>query len=400
VAATQNGARPANRRPRQEDQPEPVQPRAPRRPRRARAAAGGNEGGGIDRAQPGTGRVGTRNRRAGDALFARRQEHDGRVGAVGEDGLPDVRRVEVGHNNINTKDDAIRHIADGGNLKDVPDDFVFDALEGNKGPGKRYSYREVGGGVNGRAAVYKDRDGKEYFIKYRRSRYAKNEDLNEIAGNNVAARLGFQVGEFRFAGPTYRDQHGQGRPIIFEHADNYIAGGVRPPGQVQGKIVWQDRVGATLLDYLILNTDRHGGNYFVATQNGQNRFVPIDPSLGFGARIFSGPMADESGFRSWLGNGRGARLNPMIQQLRDDVQQGRVSRDEIVRVVAQLQENLNKSEAQRAYTAFADDLMRAGGSATSARTGGDKIKHAGDRIAFVRSVDPTRLVDIMLEGRR
>ena len=393
TAATQNGARPANRRPRQEDQPEPVQPRAPRSPRTARV--GGGEGGGVDRAQPATGRVGTRNRRAGDPLLVRGKQHDGRIGNIGEDGLPDVRRVEVGHNNINTKDDAVRHLADGGNIKDVPDDFVFEAIKANAGTGKRFSHRKLGGGgnVNGQLDVYKDRDGKEYIVKYARGRYRMNEDVNEIAGNNIAGRLGFQVGEFRFAGPTYRDQHGQGRPIIFEHADNYIDGTVRPPN---GTPPWQDRVGATMLDYLILNTDRHPGNYFVVEQNGKKRFVPIDPSLGFNAREFNGAMADESGLQGWLRSHAGGRRNNFVSKLKEDVAQGRVSRDDIVRVVAQLQENLRKSEEQKSFRSFANDIVNAAGSGTSARPGGHKITDAAQRMAFVQNVDPRRFVDLML----
>lgn len=341
----------------------------------------------------GPGRTGTRNKRRPLANLVKGKKNDGKLGNIGRDGLPDAQRVEIGNAGINTKDDAVRHLGNGGDLKDVPDEFLHDAMKNNSGPGKRFTVRNVGGGVNGIMPVYKDsRTGKEYFVKYVDKRaYAHNEDLNEIIGNNIAARLGFPVGEFRFAGPAYRDMRGQGRPIIFEHVDNYIDGSVGPPN---GKIKSDDVIAATIFDYLLLNTDRHKGNYMMVIQNGERRFVPIDPSLGFNARVFNGDMADAGGFRNWVNHHIGGGRNSMLDKLRADIRSGAVPREDALRMVARLQEQLRGSERERPYLDFAQKAAEAAGA-----LGGDARENispqttaANARIQWLISQSPENIL--------
>lgn len=345
---------------------------------------------------------GNRRKRNPLVFMARKRDNDARVGKMGEDGLPGGARIPIGNKNINTKQDAIAHIASGGDLSDVPDEFVKDALIGNTGPAaaKRYSLSTLGGqgNANGVMKVFKDKQtGKQYFLKYDGKRFKYNEDVNEIVGNNIAARLGFPVGEFRFAGPAYTDDHGQGRPIVFEHVDNYIDGTARKPepGDLR-RLPINDRVSATLLDFLILNTDRHGGNFFITEQGGAPRFVPIDPSLGFNARSFNGAMADDAGFRRWLESSAGGGRNRMLGILRGEVPNSAAKRREVTNTINALKEQLARSEQEKKFLDFADDVVNAAGTNDRRANITSQAAYVNSRIKYILDTDTDSLVRIIL----
>jgi hypothetical protein len=332
--------------------------------------------------------------------FLRPKSGDRKLGPIGKDGLPGWGGVPVGNKGLNTEADAILHVANGGDIADVPDDFVLKAMHDNSGAGKRFKREPAGGGVNGRIPdnmfLFEDRtNGKKYYTKYETGRVSKGEDIREIIGNNMAARLGFPVGEFRFAGPIKSDAHGALRPILFEHAGNYIDGDIKKPANA-GRVKDDDKVRATILDYLIVNVDRHGGNYFVAEQNGENRFVPIDPSLGFNAEGYAdwnGAMADRAGLAGWLNSGRGGGRNEMLSELRNAVQRNQLTRDEISRVVQEMQDNMRRSQRDLKF----DDFARgAQGHVVGNNEQRKLIEEPQQRIDFFLSLSASSIADIII----
>lgn len=384
-AAAQNGRRPATRRPRPADQPDAVQPRAPR-PRRPRPA-------------PADAPTGSRRRRA---AIVNVKEQDNKIGDIGADGLPDIRHIPKGNKNLATQADANQHLANGGDIRDVPDDFLHQAMKANSGAGKRFTSSTLGNpGVNGQSNLFTDNNtGKKYIIKYSgdfggRRMYGNHEDINEIVGNNVAGRLGFAVGEFRFAGPVFDTGRKKGRAIMFEHVGNYVDGTIGPPVSPQQMPV-QDRVRATFLDYMIMNSDRHRNNYFIATQNGQKRFVPIDNGLGFRGRpgyFQSGDYASVAGFREWLGDHRGGGLNGMRGSLRT------AGREEVLREIAAAQDALRAAQAERDIADFGRAAVAGRGDPSgSALSPGHNDHTAGvaARQNFLLNLQPTQIYDLLI----
>lgn len=408
--------------------PAPPAPRAPRAPRRPRETNRQQRRGNDNASRPAP--------RTVDSDLAKAKENDNKLAPRDFNGLGTGKRVDIGNKNINTKQDAVAHVNSGGDLADVPDEFVYEAIKQNSttirvgrpgqpgGPvdaSKRFiklkPLGDLGRNSNGQIQQYKDANtGKTLLIKYDGTRYRNNEDVNEILGNEIQGRLGYPVGEFRFAGPVYRDRHGQGRPILFEHAENYIDGTVAPPQRngYENSIPLNDKVRLTMLDFLILNTDRHGGNFFVQRDaNGQDHVVPYDPSLGFAAREFDRDLsyADEAGFKKWLKSSYGGRRNKLIGSLRTkhDSETGRDAgrtRAAMIEETRKSQQLLREAEAQKRFAEFGQNVIDAAGQnpqvppvtgASGARASEPrKISFAQQRIDWVLSQTPEQIVDAML----
>ena len=361
------------------------------------------------------------------------KQNDNKLGAVGKDGLPDAGGIPVGNKGLNTKEDAIAHLANGGNIADIPDDFLQDALFGNANENKPQMFLPpasnapagtkrfdvvankeggINGGVRDNMHMFTDRKtGKKYYLKYQKQRIAANEDVHEIVGNNIAARMGFAVGEFRFAGAVRKDGGGELRPILFEHVGNYVDGKIVEGRAVSAsRIKASDRIRATLLDYAIINHDRHGGNFFGAEQGGDLRFVPIDPSLGFnaiwhgggGGQVFKGPMDGRDGMAKWVDASYGGKRNEFIQTLRDDFSANRITRDEVKRVIAEVQEALRQAEKKKSYSSFVSEALAAAGTPGKPRSTADVEKYvkisADARLKFLMQTDAGALADIILTG--
>ena len=411
-----------------EPAPAPPAPRASRAPRRPREKNRQQRRGNDNASRPAP--------RTVDSDLAKAKENDNKLAPRDFNGLGTGKRVDIGNKNINTKQDAVAHVNNGGDLADVPDEFVYEAIKKNSttirvgrpgqpgGPvdtSKRFiKLKPLGdpsNNSNGQIQQYKDATtGKKLLIKYDGRRFRNNEDVNEILANEIQGRLGYPVGEFRFAGPVYRDRHGQGRPILFEHAENYIDGTVAPPqpNGYENSIPLNDKVRLTMLDFLILNTDRHGGNFFVQRDaNGQDHIVPYDPSLGFAARYFDPDLsyADEEGFKKWLKNDVGGRRNRLIKSLRTkhDSETGRDAgrtRTAMIEEARKSQQLLREAEAQKRFAEFGQNVIDAAGQnpqvppvtgASGARASEPrKISFTQQRIDWVLSQTPEQIVDAML----
>jgi len=450
-AAAQNGRRPANRRPRPADQPDAVQPSSPRKPQAPAQQFTPSEEAGLRNelsqlrrerdAEPSYPRA-ARNRRiaqlerilgeqaapapapagqprapraprrnAGTGSRVRKaaninvKQNDNKIGDIAN-GVPDIRHIPKGNKNINRQEDANQHLANGGDIRDVPDDFLFAAMKANSGQGKRFTKSTLGGGINGSSDLFTDTaTGKKFIVKFsgdhRSPRTGKlmfgtNEDLNEIVGNNVAARLGFPVGEFRFAGPTFSGRPPtKARPIMFEHVGNYVENHVTPRGPNDVADAVQDKVRATMLDYLIMNTDRHHGNFFLVTQNGKKRFIPIDNGLGFRGRqgyFQSGDYADEAGFSRWLRDGQGGNRNPMRGSLRND------PRDEVIREIGLAQEALRTAQRERDIADFgqaAVDARRDPSGLSLSPGHNDHVAGLAARQNYILNLSPEQIYNLI-----
>ena len=338
------------------------------------------------------------------------------LAALGKDGLPDVGAIPIGNKGLDTKEKSAKHLEDGGNLADVPDDFLGFAIKNSP---KRFEERQAGGGVNGgngNMSLHVDKtNGKQYYLKYQNSSVSPNEDLHEMVGNNLAGRLGMPVGGVRFDGKQPSDQlvrNGwnaeKGRAILYEHAGNYVEGALtagRDADLAQIKV--SDRVRATVLDFVIANVDRHGGNFFVSTdENGKRRFVPIDPSLGFDAVWNMQPHEDQDGnddgLKSFLARATGGGRNNMLATLRAQYLNGQISRREVTASLRDLQESIREAEAKNPYMNMVEDALKSAGDGGTAnkRTSNntnERIKMKPMRkLKYITDKDPALLADIVL----
>lgn len=341
------------------------------------------------------------------------------LGKMGEDGLPDVKGVPMGNKGIDNPQKAIDHLEKGGNLADVPDDLLKDALNGASGRFTATQMAEAneGGGVNagipGNMTLYVDNlTGKKYFLKYQVKSQARGEDLHEVIGNNLAGRFGFPVGGFRADGKQSQgfdgnpaDAANNGRAILFEHASNYVDGRIRAGRDgAERDIKASDRVRATLLDFVMVNRDRHGGNYFVATDaNGRQRFVPIDPSLGFdanwGDEVHLGYGADDAGFVGWLGNRVGGGRNDMLRSLREQYLAGSLSRREVTAIVSDVQKAIRDAEQKNPYMNMVEDALFTVGADGKRRLAVNRDKIAvrpQQKMKYITDVDPSRIANLIL----
>ena len=336
-----------------------------------------------------------------------------KLNAKGVDGLPDVKSVPVGNKGIDSKQKAIAHLEQGGDLADVPDEFLGEALHGAT---NRFSKQDAGGGVNGMIPdnmhMFTDSvTGKQYFLKYQAGAQAENEDVHEMVGNNLAGRFGMPVGGLRLDGKQKGGNgvpHSGGRAIVYEHAGNYVEGRLQLGRNIPnlGDIKASDRVRATLMDFVIVNRDRHGGNFFVAPDaNGKLRFVPIDPSLGFdvnwGGREFEAFDGDDAGFVGWLRHSYGGGRNDMLSTLREQVRQGRLSRREVIAAVADVQKSIREAERKNPYLNMVNDVLKTGGDGTpNPRAGDQAVVRIGERpqkkMKYLTDVDPSRIADLLL----
>ena len=336
------------------------------------------------------------------------------IGKMGEDGLPDVKSIPMGNKGIDSPQKAIDHLEKGGDIADVPDDLLKQALNGANG---RFRTENLGGGgVNaneeGNMTLFSDTlTGKKYYLKYQVKSQAKGEDLHEVVGNNLAGRFGFPVGGFRVDGPQERgfdgnpaDVANNGRAILFEHAGNYVDGRLtagRDANHVDIKA--SDRVRATLLDFVMVNRDRHGGNYFVSTDaNGKRRFVPIDPSLGFdanwGGQVHLGFGGDDAGLMGWLGHDVGGRRNDMVRSLREQYLNGTLSRREVTAAVTDVQRAIREAERKNPYMNMVDDALVTVGNAGERRiVNRDSIAlRPQQKMKYITDVDPSRIANLIL----
>jgi len=217
-------------------------------------------------------------------------------GHIEIDGILVPEGVKKGNKGIATKDDAIQFVRDGGDLDDVPDVFVKDAILANAtypgdpagGIPKRFKLKkDPGNGINNRGARNRENrtyvvtdnvSGKKYILKS--PSFVQNEFVGEQYAAIIGQALGRPMSRVRLAGDIKSMQNIRGNmtrnaPILVEHYGDVVEGavvsGMRPPAQKNEVSRGYVRV----LDAIIGNPDRHGKNYLWAG----DEQIPIDHGI-------------------------------------------------------------------------------------------------------------------------
>lgn len=334
------------------------------------------------------------------------RKNEAKLGRLDKNGYGKPQRVEIGNKGISTQAQANKHLKDGGDLADVPDELLGKAIQSNAGNlgAARFKRETNGNGVNGMERYTDSITGKKIGLKYMedyrvgQGGYGANEDINEIVGAHIAERFGFANGVMRFAGPTRHSGEDAVTPIVVELVDNYIGSKQKPNYAENWEVA--DLVRGQLLDAVILNTDRHGGNYFAKKVGNKHHFVPIDHGLGFNGRPgsqYSGrPNAD--GFREWLRDGAGGRriqdksFHPILKQkMRDNPALAAEVKDEILA----MQRDLKKAHRQQKGKQAVDDILAAVPNRNPVTSGGRSHYDAIKRLEWLMNANPDEVLNLL-----
>jgi hypothetical protein len=325
-----------------------------------------------------------------------------RLGARHEHGYGIPVNVPVGHRGIGDQKQANGAVDAGADLIDIPDEFLAEAIAKNTGDGKRFkSIADTSNSKNG-MAMYEDRKtGKAIGIKFRGgTSAASQEDLSELAGAHIAERFGFAGGSIRVGGIANSSPQGNDStavPLVFELVGNYVGKYDKPDRNSNRSMAQIDRLRATLLDFTILNMDRHPGNYFTVTdKDGKLRFVPIDHGYGFNSahEMFS-VDGDEKSFKGWLFNKWGGRRNGIMKNLRDEAGTAE-GRAELVELMRDTQRQLREAEEQYGLDNALTDIFASLPDRTPRTSSGRDHRKAVERIQWLINTDPEKIVDLLL----
>ena len=350
------------------------------------------------------------------------------LGIVSPIGLPSMKRVEVGENGISTLDDAAQALYENKELSSIPDDFLLDAMEMSR----RFKRSTLWGkeGINGAPTVLTDKyrtwssknSGEvplRYFVKFRDNSSQPNEDIAEMLGNNLSGRIGFPVGSIRSAQNDTRSV--TRKPIILEHIDNYFDVGPDKADenifalQDTLKMPIPDRVNALIFDYLMLNLDRHSGNFFgISPGDSSLRYAPIDSSLAFSNPILRDNGANEGGFRQFAKYT--VMQNYFMESLTENfVQDNRDEDGDVRREISRtIQETQRRLQAYEKRIPFKDEALLAL-DALKIRDGDDPndwssrlsgfwraeyplfVTDPSERIQFFTQQDPDDIANMILD---
>ena len=302
-----------------------------------------NQGSPVDIGQP---------RKAPRELLQRQKDHKkAALGVYDKNGFADVVRVEKGNKGITSQDKANKHLADGGDMIDVPDDYLYKAIKANMSQAgdKRFRIDEKAVSANSPYLITDTKTGQRFLLKkYDSKSLGYNEDMNDLIGNNIHERFGFLNGAMRVAGPVSGDINDPkySAPIVIEMGQNMVNGDLEMSRDFAGVEV-EEMVRLNLLDFVLLNSDRHRGNYFVVEQNGKKHIYPIDPSLGFNARkeqqYFKG-TANMDGFINWYRSPIGGGLNKAKERIRNIAGISQADKDRILEAIKATQRDLKRAE--------------------------------------------------------
>lgn len=94
---------------------------------------------------------------------------------------------------LDTVDDSISHVAEGGKLSDIPDEHLLRSISENIGEGKRFKLIGTGGGVNGMERLEDGSTGALIGVKYLYRRPTRQkEPMNEIISELFSEHLGYE----------------------------------------------------------------------------------------------------------------------------------------------------------------------------------------------------------------
>lgn len=272
----------------------------------------------------------------------RRREH--KLGKKILHGIFVPERVEKGNAGINTKQKAVEYVKNGGQLDDVPDEFLKEAILDNAAfPGEPLNGRrfklegDPGDGINNRNQpdprhktylVTDTKTGLRYMLKT--PSFKPNEYQAEQIGELVGQLAGRPMSRIRIASKVQRIR-GRGRnagdkptaAVLIEHFADVIdvpdidGGGSLSPTTPEENA--EDIV--NFIDAVLGNFDRHHNNYL---WGGKRERLPIDHGI----------LGDVGGSRNAVPVKSEAELDRIAQRFRDVVKRiGRLDRDQINEII-------------------------------------------------------------------
>lgn len=216
-------------------------------------------------------------------------------GHVEIDGILVPKAVKKGNANISTQAKANQFVKNGGDLDDVPDAFLKEAILANGNypnePAGQISKRfkllaDPGNGINNRASRSKKNktyvvedavSGKKYILKS--PSFVENEFIGEQYAAVLGQAFGRPMSRVRIAGDmvSIRGHRNITRnaAILVEHYGDVVDGDIKAgrnrPNQIDPVAQGMVRV----LDRVMGNPDRHAGNYLWVG----NEQIPIDHGI-------------------------------------------------------------------------------------------------------------------------
>ena len=228
------------------------------------------------------------------------------VGFSNPNGFLEMRRVPAGNSvvspvdgsqrELTTADDSVKHIFDGGQLSDIPEEHLVRSIMLNASDGddesKRFRIIGTGGGINGMTRMRDNKTGALIGIKYIDGTQGNTEEaIREVASELVMEHLGYEpmpmrlginVGEFSWGGESWN-----GLALVSELAHNRHAGKIESArisdrdSKYDYKVEPREVVRMAFADSVIQNPDRHEGNFLISREgNSRGQIVPIDNSAG------------------------------------------------------------------------------------------------------------------------
>jgi hypothetical protein len=205
---------------------------------------------------------------------------------------------------IESSADAIKHIGDGGSLSDIPDEYLMAAIVSNSGRiglfGRKPRFKVIGsgGGVNGMTRLEDTITGNMIGYKYKEApSFHIAEPLNEVMGEHFSQALGFEPIPMRIVPAEYN-----GVTLVSELVHNRRSGKIhsvernfgpytitKTPENIDKESLWT----TALFDSIMVNGDRHTGNFLLETDGGVSYMVPIDNSLGFDSNARNDALFDD-----------------------------------------------------------------------------------------------------------
>jgi hypothetical protein len=270
--------------------PEPPTPRTPPRAPRVRNAPKNNV---VSLDEEAAKRVNDRN--VAGIKKSKASRFNKNHGHIEIDGILVPKAVKKGNANISTQAKANQFVKNGGDLDDVPDAFLKDAILANGNypnePAGQISKRfkllaDPGNGINNRASRSKKNktyvvedavSGKKYILKS--PSFVENEFIGEQYAAVLGQAFGRPMSRVRIAGDmvSIRGHRNITRnaAILVEHYGDVVDGDIKAgrnrPNQIDPVAQGMVRV----LDRVMGNPDRHAGNYLWVG----NEQIPIDHGI-------------------------------------------------------------------------------------------------------------------------
>ena len=244
----------------------------------------------------------------GNPRIAKAKEFDPVIGTADANGRNIFHNLPTVNKEIDSREKAASHIANGGKLNEISDDLVIDAIidntdvigeNGTMAEIKRFELLGTGGGINGMNR-FRDREtGQMFGVKYIDRPNARYEDLmkkhgivatgvtrftdpiNEVFGHMVMEEFGYPSSGLRLVQSTKEDASlGLITDLVHNVYDGDIIAGNDQSG-IMNDLSTEKVARIALMDVIMGNTDRHAGNFLYSRNADGVDVAPIDHSYSF-----------------------------------------------------------------------------------------------------------------------